>query len=49
MADFEDAMQAAAALACGAAMIATRNASDYTRSPVPALTPTQALENLVRR
>ena len=49
MADFEDAMQAAAALACGAEFIATRNVSDYARSPVPALTPARALESLAQR
>jgi hypothetical protein len=48
MGDFQDAMQAAAALACGAEWNAMRNVSN-TRSPVPAVTPTQALENLVQR
>lgn len=39
MADFEDAMQAVAALACGADFIATRNLKDYRKSPVPAAAP----------
>ena len=33
MADFEDAMQVAAARACGARHIITRNGRDYARSP----------------
>ena len=47
MADFEDAMQVAAARACGARHIVTRNVDDYQRSPIPALTPAQALRELV--
>ena len=43
--DFEDAMQVAAALACGADAIATRNVRDYARSPVEAVLPA----TLVRR
>ncbi len=43
MADFEDALQAAAALACGAQYIITRNGKDFVNSPVPALTPEQFL------
>ncbi len=39
MNDFEDALQAAAALAFGARFIITRNVSDYRRSPVPAVSP----------
>jgi hypothetical protein len=39
MNDFEDALQAAAALAFGARFIITRNVSDYRRSPVPAISP----------
>jgi hypothetical protein len=39
MNDFEDALQAAAALAFGARFIITRNISDYRRSPVPAISP----------
>jgi hypothetical protein len=36
---FEDALQAAAALAFGAGCIVTRNTADYRRSPVPAISP----------
>lgn len=39
MADFEDALQTAAARACGARSIVTRNVRDFARSPVPAVTP----------
>ncbi len=44
--DFEDAMQVAAARACGAGHIVTRNVRDFTRSPIPAITPGEALEQL---
>ena len=46
MADFEDAMQVAAARACGARHIVTRNVGDFTRSPIPATTPREALVQL---
>ena len=46
MTDFEDAMQVAAARACGATRIVTRNVSDYVRSPIPAVTPQEALAGL---
>lgn len=39
MNDFEDALQAAAALACDAAFIITRNEKDFAASPVQALAP----------
>ncbi len=39
MPDFEDALQAAAAMACGAQVIVTRNVRDFKGSPVPAMTP----------
>ena len=39
MRDFEDALQAAAAMACGAQFIITRNERDFKTSPVPALNP----------
>ena len=39
MPDFEDALQAAAAMACGAQVIITRNLRDFKGSPVPAMTP----------
>lgn len=44
MADLEDALQAAAALACGADLIVTRNLADYRRSPVRAVSPAQFLK-----
>ena len=46
MADFEDALQAAAARACGARPIVTRNVRDFARSPVPAVTPGDALARI---
>ena len=47
MADFEDAMQVAAARACGARYIVTRNISDYVRSPIRAVGPGEALSRLL--
>ena len=44
--DFEDAMQVAAARACNARHIVTRNVRDYGLSPIPAITPQQALSDL---
>lgn len=46
MADFEEAMQAAAAMACRADVIATRNVRDFARSPVPALEPGAVADRL---
>lgn len=46
MTDFEDAMQVAVALAAGAQHIVTRDERDFTNSPIPALTPEQALLQL---
>ena len=46
MADFEDAMQVAAARACGARHIVTRNVRDYERSPIRAVKPEEALNEL---
>jgi predicted nucleic acid-binding protein len=43
MKDFEDAMQVAAAAACQADVIATRNLRDFRGSPIPAMTPTAIL------
>ena len=48
MKDFEDAMQVAAARACGALSIVTRNIKDYGRSPIPAISPRQALSTMIR-
>ena len=47
MSDFEDAMQATAAIACGADIIATRNTRDFTKSPVPADTPANVLKSFL--
>jgi len=44
--DFEDAMQVAAALACGADVIATRNARDYAKSPIEAVSPAVLVRRL---
>ena len=46
MMDFEDAMQVAAARACGARHIVTRNVRDYERSLIPAVSPQEALSEL---
>ena len=46
MVDFEDAMQVAAAHAAGAQHIVTRNIGDFTNSPIPAITPEQAIQEL---
>jgi len=48
MNDFEDAMQVAAATACGADIIVTRNLKDYRSSPIPAVSPDAALERFRR-
>ena len=42
--DFEDALQAASAEACGADYIVTRNVADFTKSKVVVLTPAAFLE-----
>ena len=47
MADFEDAMQVAAAHACGAQCIVTRNLGDYARSPIAAVSPLQAINEFI--
>lgn len=44
--DLEDAMQVAAAHACGARVIATRNVRDFRESPIPARTPAELLREL---
>jgi len=46
MADFEDAMQVAAAAACRAEVIATRNLRDFARSPIRAASPERLLREL---
>ncbi len=44
--DFEDALQVAAARACGASYIVTRNVKDFRESPIPARTPLEMLAEL---
>jgi predicted nucleic acid-binding protein len=44
--DFEDAMQVAAAMACHADLIATRNHKDYTGAPIQAVAPGEVVEVL---
>ena len=46
MKDFEDALQVAAAMACEADVIATRNLRDYAKAPVKAVKPAAVLEQL---
>ncbi len=46
MADFEDAMQVAAARTTGARFVVTRNARDFRASPIPTIIPAEALETL---
>jgi predicted nucleic acid-binding protein len=41
--DFEDAMQVAAAMACDADVIATRNVRDFARAPIEAVSPAALL------
>ena len=45
--DFEDAMQVAAAIACGATVVTTRNLRHYVRSPVRAAEPQKVLADLL--
>lgn len=47
MSDFEDAMQVAAARACNARHIVTRNLIDYRRSPIPAISPLEAVSAIL--
>lgn len=44
--DFEDALQVAAAVACRAEIIATRNVRDYANSPIKAVAPSAVMERL---
>jgi predicted nucleic acid-binding protein len=46
MTDFEDALQAAAALAFDALFVVTRNIRDYKGSPVPPISPSNFLKEL---
>ncbi len=47
MTDFPDALQVAAARACGAQRIVTRKLEDYKHSPIPAVSPQEALSELI--
>lgn len=47
MDDFEDALQVAAAEACGARRIVTRNLRDYEGSLIRAVSPSEALSELL--
>lgn len=49
MADFEDALQVAAARSAGARLIVTRNTKDFVRSPIPAVEPEIAVENIAAK
>ncbi|MFG0251320.1 MAG: PIN domain-containing protein, partial [Phycisphaerales bacterium JB038] len=44
--DLEDAMQIAAAQACGARFIATRKVADFRHSPISARSPADLLEEV---
>lgn len=46
LADFEDAMQVAAATACRAKFIVTRNTKHYRRSPIPPVKPAEWLKKI---
>ena len=46
MTDFKDALQVAAARACGARHIVTRNLADFADSPIRAVSPLAALSSL---
>ncbi|WP_129674349.1 hypothetical protein [Candidatus Chloroploca sp. Khr17] len=48
MADFEDAVQVAAAQAAGIDVIVTRNGADYTDAPMLILTPKELLSRLMQ-
>ena len=49
IADFEDALQVAAAISSNANMIVTRNVGDYRGSPVPVLTPSAFLKRFATK
>ena len=46
LSDFEDAMQCAAAMACNADVIVSRNVKDYQNSPIRTVTPELLLQEL---
>lgn len=45
--DFEDSLQVAAAVRCGADVIVTRNLKHYKASPIPVASPANAIEWIV--
>ncbi len=47
LADFEDALQVAAAKACIAEKIVTRNIKHYKNSPIPVQTPTTFIRDII--
>ena len=47
MSGFEGAMLGVAALACNARQIVTRNVNDYRLSPIPAISPQEAVPDLL--
>ena len=46
MVDFAEALQSMCALTARADLLTTRNTSDYRRSPIPAVTPTEFLRRV---
>lgn len=44
--DYEDAVQISAAVSSGLDAVVTRNASDYTNSPLPVYSPDEFIEQL---
>jgi predicted nucleic acid-binding protein len=44
LSDLEDAMQIAAAQACQADVIVTRNTADFSTSPIPVMTPEEFVQ-----
>lgn len=46
MSDVEDVLQVAAARACGATTMVTRNLKDYKKSPIPVVSPAEAVSRL---
>jgi hypothetical protein len=49
MKDLEDAMQASAARSYGASWLVTRNVGDYKKSPVPAVSPSEFLNQIASK
>ena len=49
LSDLEDSMQIAAALACKADVIVTRNTTDFTTSPIPVMMPEDFVQRMSRQ